>query len=125
MKSFIRHCLLLMAVLILIPGMARSEKIQRVEFRWSLDDFNISYHDSLVRVSSPLMASYNYPGEPSMPSLCYYVPVPEGMRCVGFRYEIPETVTVCENKVISRNPNLLLMTRAEKLAKYPGGIVDV
>ena len=61
MKSIIRHSLLLLFVILLMPGMTNAKKIQRAEFRCTLDDFHISYKDSLVRVSGRLMRVYqNY-----------------------------------------------------------------
>ena len=124
MKSIIRHSLLLLFVILLMPGMTNAKKIQRAEFRCTLDDFHISYKDSLVRVSGRLMASFNDAGAPYMPSLCYCVPIPAGMRCIEFRYKIPDTVTVCENRILSMNPDLIGYSRADIVAKYGSGPIN-
>ena len=104
MKSIIRHSLLLLFVILLMPGMINAKKIQHVEFRYTLDHFPIFYRDSLMDVSCLVPYGGKTPTQPAIPALYPYVPVPKGMKCVEFRYEIPDTLVVCEGKGVLREP---------------------
>lgn len=94
--------------LLCITAILHAHQIQRVVFNHTLDNFKIQYHDSIVQVFSYLLCSDAPPHAPAIPVFGYTVEIPKGMKCIGYRIEVPDTVVVCHDKVLAKNPGIVV-----------------
>ncbi|MDE6410269.1 MAG: hypothetical protein K2K81_08555 [Muribaculaceae bacterium] len=81
-----------------------AEKIQRFIVNHSLDSFSVQSQDSVVKVICHLLYSASPPYEPSIPIFGYTVSVPKGMKTIGYRIQVPDTILVCKDKYLAKNP---------------------
>ena len=99
------YYLLLLLCLFGISNVLKAEKVERVIFNYTLDNFKIECEDELVSVSGRgLMFADHPPFEPAVPVLYYSEDIPTGMEYVGYRVTVPDTVLICNNKLLAKYP---------------------
>ena len=98
------YYLLLLLCLFGISNVLKAEKVERVIFNYTIENFDIKYEDDVVSVWTRLLCGDHLPLSPAIPALCYYAPVPKGMRYAGYRITVPETVLICKNKLLAEYP---------------------